>query len=428
VNYSVSSVATVDRNGVGVMAETYHDAGIEVYLSSPYLIDRGESLVAVANGASIFKLSSSAGQDGWFLVSLSNGLEKSGETVSYTDLALTASGLTARVTSFPFVTPYRDGRTQWQTRGAWNGLADDGTFVPLDEAAVPADVFSVVSDGTTDLAVQLMDDPGDDSLGGAIAGMGLRSRTVGQPWTEPTLVLSGPGGDYIDDVVSNNGRWIMAGRSVASNADGVYTRTPVLQEGDGVTFGDVTIEGLTDQATLTNLIAASMGPVVATGTRYMGQDSFPLVVGRRADGTWAVGELGATSEPTLLGGASTGSQAVLLGREGDARLLYRSTDGTTFTRTELLLPNATTAYPSEVVAVGSRLVLAGTVAVAGVSRPAVWTADDGVHWVEVPLSGADSSTELKIDDALAVDSDTLAIGGVVRRQAVVWTLDLPARR
>lgn len=330
-----------------------------------------------------------------------------------------STGQTAEVTVYPEVTS-DGGSYAWgegQTLSTQVGPAE----WQIDVSA-PASMreFTVFSDGATDFGVGL-------ARSGASLDTGYQStlwrRQPDGGWGDPQLTVAGA----IADVARRGDGWLLVGSmfGVGEAPD----RAPIVKTGDGTTWTDVPVTGMPANAGLSRVVGGPGGPQVVLGFQpnpvFRAGPLRTIVLGVQPDASWAPidmpdGPIGRVVAHTMLNGV-----LLLLASEGSEYLLYRSSDGLTFTVEPVALPEGLAATVSGLVAVDGRLIATGAVVTGMATQLAMWTLD-GAAWTRVVIDNPPIAYDLTVDDAIVESDGTLLVGGIFHRQATAWSIDTTA--
>jgi hypothetical protein len=315
----------------------------------------------------------------------------------------------------------------------WEGVSnvalikDGGETVATSSAEdLPPGADGFSSDGTTDVAWLIVDDPADGRQGGSSGGTEVFQRTAKGPWTSSGLVGSGAGGEVIGDIRKIPSGWVAVGISYFYGAEGATQRGLLKESADGVTWTEATLLNKpTGDFVLEKLCAGPAAPPLLIGaSRGPGTDSIPLIASRLPDGNWQVLSNPLKSGAELITCISDASGIQIWTNEDLKTAVYVSKDGNAFTRSDVVFDDAThsglgtiSAGPKGYVAVGSKNVK-------GLGQVAVRTSSDGLTWQELPIKPKEpNAPDRSVYGALVVGT-TLHVVVDDRGVAKLWSIKL----
>ncbi len=413
----ISGVAIVDGAGSGTFGFAPYNSTQYFFSPRPIVLD--DTLFVMASTPTGFRFSERSIRGAW---TTRGGPSDTAEGPDANALTFidTSEGLVLAATSWPEVSGQPGGAITW--RGITDYVVDDNGWVTTSE--IPESRL-VVSDGSTDLSIDYVEDPADDDLPGPRSGTAVQLRVAGDAWGEAEIVLSGPGGDYLFDAVGVDGGFVAVGGQRVRSATGENTKNVVVMELVDGEWRQIELGlDLGDRAELFTVAASADGDVLATGEIFRDGAFGPLLIRRPAGGSWEQVEL-LTTDPDVEIREVIETDAGLEVITNELASWYRYTpaeDGT-YQRTAIRLPSPGFDFLSSVVALDDRLVVIGTHWEVGFGRLALWELTDEGTAVALEIDRTITSTDLSLNDAVVADG-TLMVGGVRDHQHLVWTVDL----
>ncbi len=413
-----SHVVFTDGKGAGSQTLLPFEWSYEIVDQPVLVFVAADTLMAVTNSGAGVRLAQYA-DDRWTTVSVAGMAARLRPLPSKVRLGSISTGPTADVTVYPEVTS-DGGRYSWGEGQTLSTRVASAEW-QIDTSA-PAGMrdFRVFSDGANDFGIGF-------ARSGASLDTDYQStlwrRQADGGWGDSQLTVAGA----IADVARREEGWLLVG-SMFGVGD-APDRAPLMKRGDGMTWTDVAVTGMPVNAGLSMIVGGPGGPQVVLGYQpnpvFRAAPLRTIVLGVQPDASWAPidmpeGPIGPVVAHTTLNGA-----LLLLASEGREYLLYRSSDGRTFTVEPVALPEGPAATVSGLVVVDGRLIATGSVASGMTTQLAMWTLD-GSAWTRVVIENPPIAYDLTVDDAIVESDGTLLVGGIFHRQATAWSIDTTA--
>jgi hypothetical protein len=315
----------------------------------------------------------------------------------------------------------------------WEGVSNaaltkDGgeTVAPISAEDLPPGADGFSSDGTTDVAWLIVDDPADGRQGGSSGGTEVFQRTAKGQWTSSGLVGSGAGGEVIGDIRKIPSGWVAVGISYFYGPEGATQRGLLKESADGVTWTEAALLNKpTGDFVLEKLCAGPSAPPLLIGaSRGPGTDSIPLIASRLPDGKWQVLSNPLKPGAKLITCISDAAGIQIWTNEDLKTAVYASKDGNAFSRTEVRFEDPTHGDLGVVAAAPRGYVAVGAKYGKGLGQITVRTSSDGVTWQELAIKPKDPNPSNRIALDAAVAGNTLHIVVDDRNAAKLWSIKL----